>query len=70
MAAAKVSSSPSCTIVKALHGLDFPAAKQELTQCAEMQGLIPEVMELLEQIPDREYVNLADVFKAIGQVEE
>ena len=69
MAAPRMPQTDPCTLAKAFQTLEFPAPKQELVECAETQRLMPEMMQLLQQIPDREYQNLADVFKAIGQVE-
>ena len=69
MAAPRTSQTDSCSLAKAFQTLEFPAPKRELVDCAETQNLIPEMMRLLQRIPDREYENLADVFKAIGQID-
>ncbi len=38
-----------------LEGMDYPARKQELVEHAEQQGADENVLEVLRQIPDREY---------------
>lgn len=60
--------SPS-NIAHYLKGMDFPASKQELVQHARDNHADQEVLEVLEQMPERDYGDMADVMKGVGQVE-
>lgn len=52
-----------------LKGIDFPANKDDLVRHAQQGGAEKEVMEVLHQMPDREYGSMADVMKGVGEVE-
>ncbi|MBI3911582.1 MAG: DUF2795 domain-containing protein [Armatimonadetes bacterium] len=52
-----------------LHGIDFPASRRDLVDCAEQNGAPEEVLNVLGQLPDQQYRSMADVMKAYGQVE-
>lgn len=54
---------------KHLKGLDYPASKQDLIECAEKEGADDAVRSTLEQLPEQEYETPAEVSKAIGQLE-
>ena len=56
-------------IAKALKGADFPAGKQDLEERARSNGAEEETLEVLSQIAERQYQNMADVEKAVGEVE-
>ena len=64
-------------ITKHLKGISFPAkqpdlvpAKQpDLVKHAREQKAEREVIEVLENLPDRDYGNMADVMKAMGEAE-
>lgn len=51
-----------------LKGIDFPAKKADLVKHAQGQNADKEVLEVLKQIPEREYNTMADVMKGVGQV--
>ncbi len=57
-------------IQKNLKGMDSPASKQDLLEHAKQQGADEDVCATLEQLPEQQYGNAADVSKAIGEVEE
>jgi hypothetical protein len=40
---------------KHLAGVDYPASKQELVERAQQQGAGSDVLQALQQIPDRDY---------------
>jgi hypothetical protein len=64
----------AATIAKVLSGVDFPKNKHELrdyvqksmteVEVADPQG----VMAVIDRLPEREYQNMADVEKSVGQV--
>jgi len=56
-------------VEKFLQGIDFPASKQDLIQHAEDNNAPHRVIEVLNQMPDEEYGNAADVAKGIAKVE-
>ena len=58
---------PPIDVSKHLKGIDFPAQKEDLVQHASEQGADQDVIELLEQLPEKEYGNMADVMKGVGQ---
>lgn len=60
--------SPS-NIAHHLAGIDFPAKKEDLVQHAKQKHAEEDVLEILEQMPDQEYGNMADVMKGVGEVE-
>lgn len=51
-----------------LRGIDFPVNKQDLVKHAKGQQADKEVIDVLEQMPDAQYANMADVMKGVGQV--
>jgi Protein of unknown function (DUF2795) len=73
--AAIVSSSISAaTIAKVLSGIDFPKSKNDLKEYAKdniskvgAQGS-DEVLNLLDELPAKEYTNMADVEREIGRI--
>ncbi|MCC4769440.1 DUF2795 domain-containing protein [Methanosarcina sp. DH2] len=50
-------------VQKALKGMDYPAQKQKLIEHAKKHKASNEVMEVLQDLPDHEYSNAADVSK-------
>ncbi|WP_258402029.1 DUF2795 domain-containing protein, partial [Burkholderia multivorans] len=55
-------------VQKALKGLDYPASKSDVVECAERSHANPDVLEMLKQIPDREYETPASVSKELGRL--
>ncbi|MEC9483647.1 MAG: DUF2795 domain-containing protein [Halomonas sp.] len=52
-----------------LKGVDFPADRDDLVQCAEDNDAEEEVLEVIRALPDERYESMADVTKGVGQVE-
>ena len=48
-----------------LRGVDYPASKDQLIQTAENQCAPDTVIDLLRQIPEKEYASPPDVGKAV-----
>jgi hypothetical protein len=55
-------------IAKHLSGIDFPANKQDLISHARGKNASQEIIDTLQQMPEREYGNMADVEKGFGEV--
>lgn len=58
---------PTTSIAQALTGVDFPTSKDKLLEHARKNNADQEVLEAIEQMPDSEYSNMADVFKGVGE---
>ena len=58
-------------IAQALGGLDYPKRKDEVVDYARQHNVDnnPDVIDVLERLPDREYGSMADLEKAVGRVE-
>ena len=57
-------------VQKALKGMDYPANKKDLIKRAKNNDASKEVMQVLENLPEKEYSNAVDVsreFKGEGQ---
>ena len=50
-----------------LKGIDYPAQKEDLVQHAKKNGAEPEVLDVLNGMPEQEYGNMADVMKGYGE---
>ncbi len=50
-------------VEKALKGIDFPASKKDLVKHAKNNNASDEVMEAINDLPDKEYTNATDVAK-------
>lgn len=55
-------------IAKALKGVDFPKNHSQLLDYAKSQEAQSEVIEVLEDLPEREFRDMADVEKAVAEV--
>ena len=66
----KAHASPA-QVAQALGGVDFPKKKQEIVNYARKHNEDgnPDVVKVLERIPDREYGSMADVEKGVGNLE-
>lgn len=53
-------------ITRHLKGIDFPAHKKDLIDHATGNKA---VLDILQQMPEREYASMADVMKSVGDVE-
>lgn len=58
-------------VAQALGGIDFPKRKQELRQYAREHNKDndPDVLDVLDRIPDREYGSMADVERGVSEAE-
>jgi Protein of unknown function (DUF2795) len=55
-------------VQKFLAGMDYPASKQQLIEHARSKNADKDVLEMLENLPDREYDGPNAVSKAVAQV--
>ena len=55
-------------IEKFIGGMDFPAEKQDLVEHAKGKGAHQEVLDFMNQFPDKEYGNAVDVSRGVSQV--
>lgn len=51
-----------------LSGIDFPASRDDLIRHAQSHDADEDVLKVLQQMPQRDYGNMADVMKGVGQV--
>ncbi len=52
-----------------LGGINFPCSKQDLINHARRRNAPQEVLNTLQQIPDRTYNSMSDVMSGVGKVE-
>ena len=56
-------------VASVLRGIDFPASKEDLvTYARRKRDQAQGVLELLQQLPERQYNRMADVEKAVGEI--
>ena len=55
-------------ISRSLSGIDFPTNKEGLVNHAREKKANKEIIDTLQQMPDRQYGNMADVEHAFGEV--
>ncbi|MCO6415005.1 DUF2795 domain-containing protein [Siccirubricoccus sp. KC 17139] len=56
-------------VTHSLKGIHFPASKKDLVQQAKKNGAEQAVMEVINAMPDQEFASIAEVTKAVGEVE-
>jgi len=62
-------------VMKHLKGIHFPAAKTDILKVAESNKDRPgmpdpqKVKEILEKLPEKDYLSVAEIMKEIGKVE-
>ena len=56
-------------IARHLSGIEFPVSKKDLVDHANGNKADQDVMDILQQMPEREYASMADVMKGVGEVE-
>jgi hypothetical protein len=54
-------------IAHALIGIDLPQDKQGLIDQAEANSAEPEILSIIEGLPERQYETMADVIGAAGE---
>jgi hypothetical protein len=52
-----------------LRGVQFPASKQDLKADAKKNQAPPEILKFFDELPDEQYRTMAEVMKALGEVE-
>src|SRR5579863_654926 len=55
-------------VQKYLKGVDYPAKKQELVETAKKNGAPQEVVQVIQQFPNKEFGGPQDVIKAYGDM--
>nr|BBH90821.1 hypothetical protein KTC_55720 [Thermosporothrix sp. COM3] len=53
---------------KFLKGVNYPASKKDLVDCAKKNKADENVCDVLEQLPEQNYNKPSDVSKAIGAI--
>ena len=56
----------TASLAQALSGIDFPTSKDKMVEHARKNHADQEVLQAIQQLPDSEYANMADVFKGSG----
>jgi hypothetical protein len=60
------SASPA-NITQNLKGLHYPANKQSILQQAKQNGAAQSVLDVINKMPSRDYVNMAEFMKEYGK---
>lgn len=55
-------------VQKYLHGLEYPAQREEIIDKAEEEGADDEILNLLQQLPDKEYESPIEVSSAVSKL--
>ena len=56
-------------VTQVLHGIQFPASKEDLiTYVHQVRDRAQGVLEILHQLPERQYDSMADVEEAVGEI--
>lgn len=58
------------SVQKFLGGMDYPASKQEICNHARQHDADQQVMDFLEQIPDRQYDGPNGISKELGNYDQ
>ena len=64
-----IASHSTANIAASLHGIDFPASKQDLVEHARKNNTEQEIIDVIQQMPDEKYTSMADVFKGVGMTD-
>jgi hypothetical protein len=51
-----------------LAGMDYPAIKDDIIDYADSREASEDVLDILKEVPDREYENPADLMKEVGKI--
>ena len=52
-----------------LRGIKFPASKRELKADAKKNQAPPEILKFINELPEEQYRTMAEVTKAVGEIE-
>lgn len=55
-------------VEKSIKGIKFPASKQDLIQQAEWNNASDDVLNILDNVPDKQFNSPVDISKAIGKM--
>ena len=55
-------------VEKSIKGIKFPASKQDLLQQAESNNATEDVLNILENVPDKQFNSPVDISIAIGKM--
>jgi len=55
-------------VEKSIKGTHFPAKKQDLIQQAKQNNANQEVLDILENMPNKQFKSPVDISKAIGKM--
>jgi hypothetical protein len=55
-------------VEKSIKGIKFPASKQDLIQQAEGNNANDDVLNILDNVPDKQFNSPVDISKAIGKM--
>ncbi|HNY64021.1 MAG TPA: DUF2795 domain-containing protein [Deltaproteobacteria bacterium] len=55
-------------ILEYLRGIDLPKSKSELVQYAQSRNAPDDVIDALNRMPDKQFVNAADITHALGEI--
>ncbi len=53
---------------KYLKGIEYPADRETILESARGNGADQDIISTLEQLPDREYKNPAEISKEVGKI--
>jgi hypothetical protein len=56
-------------VQKALAGVNYPTTRERLAETARAHHADQQIIELIDRLPDKDYVSPAAVSKAIGQMQ-
>ncbi len=57
-------------IDECLEGLDFPATKEDILNCAEGCQASDDVLDALDSLPEGEYNNMAEIIRDVSATPE
>jgi Protein of unknown function (DUF2795) len=52
-----------------LKGIEFPASKRDLKADARKNQAPPEILKFIDELPEEQYRTMAEVMKAVGELE-
>lgn len=61
-----MASSTPVQMEKYLKGMDYPASKQDLLECAKRNGADQQICDRIKDLPDQRYEKPTDVTKALS----
>lgn len=58
--------SNSSRVETLINDIDFPCTRDDILTHARNNGASPEVMEILERFPEKQYASTADIARSMG----